>query len=488
MKITAKIFRYDPESGVDPCFREYTVDVNKGARVLNVLIAIREQVDSTISFRYCCSAGQCGSCAVRVNGEPVLACMTEASDGMLIEPLKLPVIKDLMVDLQSSLKDMPGLVPCGCPDLPTRDEIEKIKEIRDCIECLSCVSECPAVDVTDFLGPTVMRQEMRLALDSRDHRDRIPDTVREGLFTCTSCSRCVEVCPKDIRIPGKAIEKLRELANREGLTLPRHLEVADFVRTIGKSVTRIKTSFLEQVPEFVEAYGEVKAEIGFFVGCMYDLRLPDTALDAIEVMRRNGVSLIIPKEQVCCGSPLIRTGQTSFLEELKKKNIECFKKRGIEIVMTMCAGCGATLKNDYDTPFRVMDINEVLNIYGIDPPEKLDYRITYHDPCHLLRGQGISEEPRKLIELFTDDFVEMPSRCCGSGGGVKSGLPEEAAELGRQRDEEIKKTGCEIVVSSCPFCEFHIQSCTDTPVKNITTLLLEGYRKKESKTVPESDK
>jgi len=480
MKINATVYRYDPESGEEPCFRDYTVDVNEGARVLNVLIAIKEQIDPTISFRYCCSAGQCGSCAVRVNGEPVLACMAEASDGMLVEPIKLPIIKDLVVDLQSYLKDMPGLVPCGCPDLPTREEIDRIKEVRDCIECLCCVSECPAFDVTDFLGPMVMRQEMRLALDSRDKRDRIPETVKEGLFTCTSCHRCVEVCPKDIKIQGKAIEKLREFANREGLTLPRHLEVAEFVRTQGKSVTKIKTSFLEQVPEYIKPYGDVKAEIGFFVGCMYDLRLPDTALDVIEVMKRNGIALIIPKEQVCCGSPLIRTGQTSFLEELKKKNVECFEKRGIKIVMTMCAGCGATLKNDYETPFRVMDINEVLNTYGITPPEKLDYRITYHDPCHLLRGQGISKEPRKLIELFTDDFVEMPARCCGSGGGVKSGLPDEAAELGRQRDEEIKKTGCDVVVSSCPFCEFHIQSCTDTPVKNIATMLLEGYRKKDS--------
>ena len=73
----------------------------------------------------------------------------------------------------------------------------------------------------------------------------------------------------------------------------------------------------------------------------------------------------------------------------------------------------------------------------------------------------------------------MPSICCGSGGGVKSGLPDEAAALGKRRDDEIKKTGAELVISSCPFCEFHIGSCTDKPVKNIATVLLEGYKEKD---------
>jgi fumarate reductase (CoM/CoB) subunit B len=75
----------------------------------------------------------------------------------------------------------------------------------------------------------------------------------------------------------------------------------------------------------------------------------------------------------------------------------------------------------------------------------------------------------------------MPARCCGSGGGVKSGLPDEAKELAIQRDREIQKTGAEIVISSCPFCELHIGQHTDKPVKNITTVLLEGYRAKDKK-------
>ncbi|MDH7491447.1 MAG: heterodisulfide reductase-related iron-sulfur binding cluster, partial [Methanolinea sp.] len=194
----------------------------------------------------------------------------------------------------------------------------------------------------------------------------------------------------------------------------------------------------------------------------------------------NGIRVIIPREQVCCGSPLIRTGQIDFIDTLKKRNIDAFVFRNIDTVLTMCAGCGSTLKNDYRTPFRVMDINEVLTKFGIEAPARLPIRVTYHDPCHLLRGQGIRDEPRELITQVAD-LVEMPSVCCGSGGGVRSGMPDVASALGENRRKEIEKTGAEIVVSSCPFCEFHLSEHTDRPVRNVTSLLLEGYREKDRK-------
>lgn len=482
-EMTVTIKRFDPDKDKEPYFQTYTVKVNDGARVLNVLHAIHDALDPTLAYRYSCASGQCGSCAVLVNDEPVLACMEEAKDKSTIKPLNLPVKKDLVTDLAPRLTQMAHLVPSDTPVIPSKADIDAIKPLRDCIECLACVSVCPAVDVTKFLGPTAMRQEMRLALDPRNSGDRITAAVQEGLFTCTSCQACWKVCPKDIEIPGKAIEKLRSFANKKGLTLPRHQEVATLIKSTGRSVVQEKPSFLEQVGEVIEPYGPVKATVGFFVGCMYNMRLPQTALDAIGVLRRNGIRVVIPKEQICCGSPLIRTGQLDYLDTLKRRNIDAFVFRNIGTVMTMCAGCGSTLKNDYKTPFTVMDISEVLTRYGIEPPVRLPIKATYHDPCHLLRGQGIRDQPRQLIRQVVE-LTEMPSICCGSGGGVRSGQPEEAAALGKNRGEEIKKTGADIVISSCPFCEFHIAGHTDRPVKNITTVLLEGYQEKDRQACP----
>jgi fumarate reductase (CoM/CoB) subunit B len=479
-ELTLRVSRYDPAEDAGPYFEEYTVRVNEGARVLHALHAVHDNHDPTLTYRYCCGSGQCGSCAVRVDGTPVLACMEEARDGMTVEPLDLPVLKDLMVDMGPVIAKIARICPAPDVEIPTREEIEAIKPLRDCIECLCCVSACPALQVTEFAGPTVFRQEMRLALDPRDSVDRIEDAIEKGLFYCTTCRRCLEVCPKEINVPGKAIEKLREIANRRGLTLPRHQEVATLVQETGRSVARTGTTFLEQVPEVIEPDGPLRGEIGFFVGCMFNGRVPQTALDAMEVMKRNGIRVIIPHDQVCCGSPLIRTGQTSFIDDLRRKNIEAFASRGIKTVMTICAGCGATLKNDYETPFAVKDVTEVLTEYGIEPPAKLDVRATYHDPCHLLRGQGISEEPRIFLREAVREFVEMPSQCCGAGGGVRSGVPEEAKALGMMRGEAVKAADADVVVTICPFCEFHIADCTDVPVKNLVTILLEGYRKKDA--------
>lgn len=479
-EIRVKVSRFNPTEDAEPHIEEYTVRVNEGARVLHALHAIHDDLDPTLAYRYCCGAGQCGTCAVRVDGEPVLACMEEARDGMIVEPLALPVLKDLVVDMEPVIAKIARICPRPDGELPPREVIEEIKPLRDCIECLCCVSACPALLVTEFAGPTVIRQEMRLALEPRDSGDRITDAIKKGLFYCTTCKRCVEVCPKDIDIPGKAIEKLRELANRRGLTLPRHREVARLVQETGRSVERTGVTFLEQVPEVIEPDGPVRGEVGFFVGCMFNGRVPQTALDAMEVMKRNGIRVIIPHEQVCCGSPLIRTGQTSIVDSLKERNIKAFVSRGIGTVMTICAGCGATLKNDYETPFVVKDVTEILTEYGIEPPAKLDVRATYHDPCHLLRGQGIREQPRELLRQAVKEFVEMPVQCCGAGGGVRSGVPEEAMALGAMRGEAVKATGADVVVTVCPFCEFHIADCTDVPVKNLTTILLEGYRKKDA--------
>jgi fumarate reductase (CoM/CoB) subunit B len=479
-----RVQRFDPEHDREPRIVEYRVSANEGARVLHVLHAIHDEIDPTLAYRHCCGSGQCGSCAVLVNGEPALACMEEARDGMTIGPLDLPVRRDLVTELAPSLDTIRSLSP-GESDrcrMPPPDVVEAIKSFRSCIECLACVSACPALKVTRFAGPTAMRQEMRLALDPRDKGiDRAAEAVQEGLFTCTSCQACWKVCPKKIEIPGKAIEKLRAIAHREGLSLPRHLEVAGLIRETGRSVGKTEPTFLERIGgEVIEPIGQVKATIGFFVGCMYNLRLPQTALDAIEVLARNGIRVVIPAEQVCCGSPLIRTGQPEVLESLQKRNIEAFTSRGCGTVVTMCAGCGSTLKNDYTTPFEVRDLNEILTRHGIEPPGRLPVRVTYHDPCHLLRGQGIREEPRELIRKVAE-LVEMPAVCCGSGGGVKSGIPDEANALGERRGAAIRETGTEYVITSCPFCEFHISQHTDRPVRHVASLLLEGYREKDRK-------
>lgn len=479
----ACISRFDPAADTAPHTETYDVHVEDGARVLNVLDAVRDKIDPTLGYRHCCRAGQCGSCAVRVNSEPVLACMEEAHNGDLIEPLELPRIRDLITDIAPVMAQIAWLNPgmsevCSpaCGDV-THEVIEEIKPLRECIECYSCISSCPAFAASEYAGPTVMRQEQRLNLDPRDVDDRIAEAIAKGLFACTTCHKCVEVCPKSIETPRKAVGKLRAEAAKRGLSLPAHRALARLVEETGRSIEWKETPFLERIPDVLEPEGEVRATVGFFVGCMFNGRVIQPALDAMEVLRKNGIHVVIPKDQVCCGSPLIRTGNAGFVPELMERNIAAFVNAGVDTVLTMCAGCGSTLKNDYDTPFRVADITEYLCEIGFVQPAKVVGIYTYHDPCHLLRGQGIREQPRELLRSVAETFVDMPARCCGAGGGVKSARPDEAAAIGAVRAEMVKVTGADYIVTVCPFCEFHLHQVTGLPVKNIATLMLEGYRK-----------
>lgn len=478
----------------------FTVHVYPGARIVNVLQAIKDQ-DSTFMFRMSCEAGQCGSCAVNVNGSPVLACTYPASDGDLIEPLNLPVIRDLMVDLVDSIAKIPtiqtAVTTCQCEcqkegneekvnecrencyvishQVPNFEKTQQIKELAACLNCLCCISACPAVKVVDFAGPTIMRGYMRIALDTRETGDRIRDAIAAGLFSCTTCQQCSTVCPKNIKTPGKAIEKLRAIASENDLTLPKHREILYRIEKTGRSLETSGKVFLDLVDEIIEPYGEVKGEVVFFVGCMFNARLVDTALDMVEVMRHYGIRLIIPKDQICCGSPLMRTGQVRSIQPLMEQNIAALDL-GIPTVMAMCAGCGSTLKHDYnqlDLPFVVKDVCEVMTEFGIKPDKKLNISATYHDPCHLFGGQGISKEPRALLSAAVKQFIDMPAQCCGSGGGVKAGQPDEADALGKLRGEMIRETGADIVVTVCPFCEYHIGAHSDRPVKNLLTVYRE---------------
>ena len=316
-----RVQRFDPKTDKDPRFESYTVSVNEGARVLHVLHAIHDEIDPTLSYRYCCGSGQCGSCAVRVEGEPVLACMKEATDGITIAPLNLPVKKDLVVDLLPKIATIASLVPAQgeAMQLPTKAQIEEIKPLRDCIECLACVSVCPAMDVTSFLGPTAMRQEMRLALDPRDTGDRVPDAVRDGLFTCTSCQACFVACPKKIQIPGKAIENLRALAKRQGFTLPRHQEVAALIKKTGRSIPRTAPNrSLKRLVRSSNRTGRSRQPSGSLSAACTTCASSSPRSTRWRCCTGNGIRVIIPKEQVCCGSPLIRTGQLDYVDYLKE--------------------------------------------------------------------------------------------------------------------------------------------------------------------------
>ncbi|AEH07315.1 fumarate reductase (CoM/CoB) subunit TfrB [Methanothermococcus okinawensis] len=453
-------------------FEEYEVPEN--ITVLDALNYINKTYNKNIQYRASCRAGQCGSCAMTINNEPKLACKTKVEDGMKIEPLRgFKVIKDLIVDRSSYYKklynlrnylqydeeekDKEGELLSICPN-----DIKDLKNVRGCIDCLSCLSICPSRKFSDYAGPTFMRQLARFAFDPRDKGDREKEAYFEHIYNCTTCGKCVEVCPQEIDIVHKAIEKLRALSFKNGYYLNNHLAVRENVLKGNRSVVKEKTPLLED-KNIKEEYivENEKMRVAFFTGCLVDYRLQDVGKSAIRVLNAHGISVIIPKNQVCCGSPFLRTGQRDVAHKLKKHNLNIFNNLDVDAVVTICAGCGSTLKNDYvEKDFKVMDITELLNNVGLIEYKPLDIKVTYHDPCHLKRGQGIYLEPRNILKNMPNlEFIEMeiPDQCCGAGGGVRSGKPEVASAIGKRKAKMIYDTDADCVITVCPFCEYHIR-------------------------------
>jgi len=495
--IEVKVLRYDPAKEENPYYETYKVEKKEKMKVLDALNYINQEYGANIAYRCSCRAGQCGSCALKVNGEVMLACKAEIEDNAVIEPLDFDVIKDLVVDrseIENKIKEMKLSLKGAelhhdgelCLEILKPEEYKDSKKLRGCIECFSCLSACPVIkETSEYAGPYFIRDISKFALDPRNKEDRAKLGFDEGLYYCTTCGKCAEVCPKEISTVGGAIEKLREIACREGVgPLPPHKTVKELIAKTGRSVEPLGEGFIKAVSG---EKSEKKPKVAFFTGCLVDYRHSEIGFALLKVLEEHNIDVIVPEDQVCCGSPMIRTGQTDIVEELVAKNKDVFE--GYDTIITVCAGCGSTLKNDYPkygVKLNVLDISEFLvDNLNTEDMKPLNMRVTYHDPCHLNRGQGITEEPREILNKIKGlEFVEMekPNQCCGAGGGVRSGKPEIAASLGKKKVEMIKKLNVDAVVTICPFCQNNIAASLkeeglDIPVLNILQLLEMAYEK-----------
>ena len=197
-----------------------------------------------------------------------------------------------------------------------------------------------------------------------------------------------------------------------------------------------------------------KSDYVYFVGCFDSYRYPEFAKKTFKVLQRFGVTLL-PDEQ-CCASPLLRTGFREDAEKVMERNLEQIRKVGAHTIITSCAGCYTTLKNNYPEELHVISLPEFLAEHLDELKlKKLDLTVTYHDPCHLGRHNKIYEAPRKVIQAICTlkemKNIKENSRCCGGGGGVRIGYPDISLELARNRLEDVPE-GVDYIVTSCPLC------------------------------------
>lgn len=212
----------------------------------------------------------------------------------------------------------------------------------------------------------------------------------------------------------------------------------------------------------------------YFRGCTAREKQTSIQQATEKLLALAGIDYHILEDEKCCGSVLLRTGFTDEAKRQIEKNSQIFKD---EKIITSCAGCYKTLKEDYDD-LDVIHISQLLNQLikeGKLNFDKTDMNVTYHDPCHLARHMEVFEEPRQVIESIAS-IVEMEnhhenSLCCGAGGGVKSAYPEIAGQMAKSRLKQVKDTDCDVLVTACPFCKLNLEN-DEIEVLDLTEFLV----------------
>jgi succinate dehydrogenase / fumarate reductase iron-sulfur subunit len=236
-QFTLRMRRYDPESGEAPYWDEHTVELAPHRSVLEAILQAKDRFDGSIGVRCSCRQAICGSCGIRVNGEPALACHTHldaaqrsAKDGTIeIEPMgNMPVLKDLIVDMDAvHWKKVQRVTPWLLAKQPvpereyivSKESMVDVTQTMGCIQCGACVSDCLAMEVDPgFIGPAALAKAYRFVGDPRDdqHEIRLRDLAEDpqGIYDCTHCFKCVEACPKDVNPMGQ-IMRLRRIAGSD---------------------------------------------------------------------------------------------------------------------------------------------------------------------------------------------------------------------------------------------------------------------------------
>ena len=237
MDVKLNVQRYDPEKKTNSAYQqEYELDVPDEYTVLDTLIKVREDIDPTLALRCSCRASVCGSCAMRVNGQATLACKTKLKDVIKNDEASvgpagnMPVIKDLIVDMKPFWNKLRQVEPYLQPDdedpvtnerLASNESMVHLTGVMNCIMCGACVSDCTAMEVNpDFIGPAALAKAYRFVGDPRDgeSKERLKELSKEnGIWDCTRCFYCVEVCPKEVA-PMEWIMELRDKAMEAGFT------------------------------------------------------------------------------------------------------------------------------------------------------------------------------------------------------------------------------------------------------------------------------
>ncbi|MHB1404859.1 MAG: (Fe-S)-binding protein [Desulfitobacteriaceae bacterium] len=376
-----------------------------------------------------------------------------------------------------------------------RVSLDKIQTVvNQCDRCGACLTVCPVYGVT-HRETAVARGKLATVRAMIEGGLTVDSEIAEAFEFCLLCKACTENCPSKVKTDEAMIETRQYTVEKLGRRA-KHRLIAGFLgnnaliklaagtlklsRKTGlngllRSVVPLehtKKNFLEMaagpaasppLPEVTRPEMPQHGRIAYFQGCALKMFFPEASQATVKLL--NKTAEVITPESACCGMPHLAHGMADQAQALAKKNIESFADA--DRIITDCASCGSSLKEyghrlaadplwaerAQEFSQKVMGLSEYLYEVGYQPNRKNALKVTYHDPCHLVRGQGIKKQPRDLLQRAAQ-YVEMPQadKCCGGAGTFYLDFPEAAHKILDEKVKNIESTDAEVVVTECPAC------------------------------------
>jgi len=364
--------------------------------------------------------------------------------------------------------------------------------VEACVHCGFCLAACPTYSE---LGQEMDSPRGRIVLMKQVLEEKLPwAAAQPHVDRCLGCLACEPACPsgvpyRDLISPFRAVaqtkfkrtfaEKLRRFLAAQTIPFPRRFRLAAAAGRLGKLMRPLVPAALRPMIDLVPAHlppaaswahitpaiGERRARVALLTGCAQQVLAPDINTATLAVLAQQGVEVVIPAAQGCCGGLAWHTGDLAAAQAFARKNLDAFPA-DVDAILTNAAGCGSALHEYHlvlrGTPeearaeafrHRVMDVSVFLTRLGLRTPPTtapVPRRIAYHDACHLANAQGVRAEPRSLLRAIPGvEVIELPDAhlCCGSAGTYNLDQPEIAAALGEKKARAVIASGATVVAS-----------------------------------------
>ncbi len=374
--------------------------------------------------------------------------------------------------------------------------------VDKCVHCGFCLSACPTYKV---LGEEMDSPRGRIYLMKEQLEGSLDlDSITPYIDRCLGCMACVTACPSGVEY-GELLAPFRARAEtersrtveerftrflvRETLPYPSRFRAAATMGKLAKPFQSLLPQSMramldllpatlppaQPMPDFYPAQGKRRARVAFLSGCVQTVLAPEINWATLRVLARNGVEVVIPRGQGCCGSLSMHTGEANQARQLARANLKLFPG-DVDAIITNAAGCGSGMR-EYGLLFagepeesaaqafaaQVRDVSVFLDALGLEPPPPLAQPLTvaYHDACHLAHAQRVTSQPRHLLAAIPNVTLKEivdGELCCGSAGTYNLEQPELAHELGERKATNIHNTGAEAVVTGNIGCMTQIEN------------------------------